>query len=320
MSKILALMKRSRLLIILLPLIYLLSFSPNPQETEQNQTGDPLKVLPSVMRHIKRYYANKSDIDPKAMLISGLGRLERSLDEVLVVFPDGENSTSFRVQVMNDERTFDMIEVNNLDSVTEKIDEVLKFVKPRLVSKEPTTDEIEYAVIDEMLNTLDRHSGIITPQIYREFMIETEGSFGGLGIVIGIRDGQLTVIAPIEGTPAYNAGVKPNDKIVQIEYESTVNMSLIEAVGKLRGPKGTTVNMYIMREGFPEPKKFSLVRDTIKIESVEAYSLGDGIGYIRIRDFQRNTLDSIKASLRSLKKNGSLKGLILDLRGNPGGL
>ena len=313
-------MKRSRLLIIILPLIYLLSFSPNPQETEQNQTGDPLKVLPSVMRHIKRYYANKSDIDPKAMLIAGLGRLERSLDEVLVVFPDGENSTSFRVQVMNDKRTFDLIGVNNLDSVTGKIEEVFNFVKPRLVSKEHTTDEIEYAVIDEMLNTLDRHSGIITPQIYREFMIETEGSFGGLGIVIGIRDGQLTVIAPIEGTPAYKAGVKPNDKIVQIEYESTVNMSLIEAVGKLRGPKGTTVNMYIMREGFPEPKKFSLVRDTIKIESVEAYSLGDGIGYIRIRDFQRNTLDSIKASLRSLKKNGSLKGLILDLRGNPGGL
>src|SRR3989337_3804676 len=108
---------------------------------------------------------------PKAMLIAGLGRLERSLDEVLVEFPYGENSTSFRVQVMNDERTFDMIGVNNLDSVTGKIEEVFNFVKPRLVSTEPTTDEIEYAVIDEMLNTLDRHSGIITPQISRESMI-----------------------------------------------------------------------------------------------------------------------------------------------------
>jgi len=314
-------MKRNRLLIIiLLPLIYLSSLSPNPQESEQNQSRDPLKVLPSVMRHIKKYYANKSAIDPKAMLISGLGRLERNLDEVMVDLPDGENSASFRVQVINDEKTFDMSGVNDLDSLTEKIEEVFKFVKPRLISKDLTPDEIEYAVIDEMLNKLDRHSGVITPQIYREFMIETEGSFGGLGIVIGIRDGQLTVIAPIEGTPAYNAGVKPNDKIVQIEYESTVNMSLIEAVGKLRGPKGTTVNIYIMREGFPDSKKFSIVRDTIKIESVEAYSLGDGIGYIRIRDFQRNTLDSIKASLRSLKKNGSLNGLILDLRGNPGGL
>ncbi|HZX15227.1 MAG TPA: S41 family peptidase, partial [Thermodesulfobacteriota bacterium] len=314
-------MKRNRLLIIILiPLIYLSSLSPNPQESEQNQSRDPLKVLPSVMRHIKKYYANKSAIDPKAMLISGLGRLERNLDEVMVDLPDGENSASFRVQVINDEKTFDMSGVNDLDSLTEKIEEVFKFVKPRLISKDLTPDEIEYAVIDEMLNKLDRHSGVITPQIYREFMIETEGSFGGLGIVIGIRDGQLTVIAPIEGTPAYNAGVKPNDKIVQIEYESTVNMSLIEAVGKLRGPKGTTVNIYIMREGFPDSKKFSIVRDTIKIESVEAYSLGDGIGYIRIRDFQRNTLDSIKASLRSLKKNGSLNGLILDLRGNPGGL
>jgi carboxyl-terminal processing protease len=314
-------MKRNRLLIIILiPLVYLSSLAPTPQESEQNKGVDALNVLPSVTRHIKRYYANKSAIDPKAMLVAGMERLERNLDEVLVEFPDGENSTSFRVQVMNDEKTFDMGGVTNLDALTEKIEEVFSFVKPRIVSKEPSNDEIEYIVIDEMLNTLDRHSGIITPQVYREFMIETEGSFGGLGIVIGIRDGQLTVIAPIEGTPAYNAGIKPNDRIVQIEYESTVNMSLIEAVGKLRGSKGTVVNIYVMREGFPEPKKFSIVRDTIKIESVEAYSLGDGIGYIRIRDFQRNTLESIRASLKSLKKNGNLKGIILDLRGNPGGL
>ncbi|HEY7534634.1 MAG TPA: S41 family peptidase, partial [Thermodesulfobacteriota bacterium] len=321
MSKILTFMKRNRLLIvILIPLIYLSSLSPSSQVSEQNQDGDPLNVLPSVMRNVKRYYVNKSAIDPKAMLIAGLNRLEKSLDEVLVEFPNGGNSSSFKVQVMNDEKTFDMSGVNNLDTLTEKVQEVFNFIKPRLISKELTTAEIEYAVIDEMLNTLDRHSGIITPQIYREFMIETEGSFGGLGIVIGIRDGQLTVISPIEGTPAYNVGIKPNDKIVQIEYESTVNMSLIEAVGKLRGPKGTPVNIYVMRDGFPEPKKFSIVRDTIKIESVEAYSLGDGIGYIRIRDFQRNTLESIKANLRSLKKNGNLKGLIIDLRGNPGGL
>ncbi|MCI0454015.1 MAG: S41 family peptidase [Candidatus Dadabacteria bacterium] len=314
-------MKRNRLLvIILIPLIYLSSFSPRQQESKQNQGVDKLNVLPSVTRHIKRYYANKSAIDPKAMLVAGLERLEKNLDEVLVEFPDGENSASFRVQVMNEGKTFDMSGVNNLDALTEKIEEVFNFVKPRLVSKEPSTDEIEYVVTDEMLNTLDRHSGIITPQVYREFMIETEGSFGGLGIVIGIRDGQLTVIAPIEGTPAYDVGIRPNDRIVQIEYESTVNMSLIEAVGKLRGPKGTVVNIYVMRDGFPEPKKFSITRDTIKIESVEAYSIGDGIGYIRIRDFQRNTLDSIRANLKSLKKNGNLKGIILDLRGNPGGL
>lgn len=315
-------MKKNRLLIIiLLPLLYVSFLSPKPQESRQDQSTDSLKVLPLVMHYVKRYYATQSAIKPKNMLVAGLGRLEKTLDEVLVDFPDGENSPSFRVQVLKDEKTFDMTKVSDLDTLTDTIEEVFQFIRPRLTSKDPSIQEVEYAVIDEMLETLDHHSGIITPQVYKEFMVETEGSFGGLGIVIGIKDGQLTVIAPIEGTPAYNAGIKPNDRIVQIEDESTVNMSLIEAVGKLRGPKGTSANIYIMREGFSEPKKFSIVRDIIKIESVEAYNLGDGVGYIRIRDFQRNTLDSLRAGLKNLKKNdNNLKGIILDLRGNPGGL
>jgi len=322
LSKILNLMKKNRLLIIiLLPLLYVSFLSPKPQESGQDQSADNLKVLPLVMHYVKRYYATQSAIKPKAMLVAGLERLEKTLDEVLVDFPDGENSSSFRVQVLKDEKTFDMTKVSDLDTLTDTMEEVFQFIKPRLVSKDPSIQDVEYAVIDEMLETLDHHSGIITPQVYKEFMVETEGSFGGLGIVIGIKDGQLTVISPIEGTPAYNAGIKPNDRIVQIEDESTVNMSLIEAVGKLRGPKGTIANIHIMREGFPEPKKFSIVRDTIKIESVEAYNLGDGVGYIRIRDFQRNTLDSLRAGLKNLKKNdNNLKGIILDLRGNPGGL
>jgi carboxyl-terminal processing protease len=150
-------------------------------------------------------------------------------------------------------------------------------------------------------------------------MIETEGSFGGLGIVIGVRDGDLTVISPIEGTPAYRAGIKPNDRIVQIASESTVNMSLIEAVSKLRGPKDTEVSIHVMREGFPSPKEFKMMRDTIVIESVEAFELEGGIEYVRIRDFQKNTLDSIVQNLDS-NGTGNPKGIILDLRGNPGGL
>jgi carboxyl-terminal processing protease len=303
-----------------MPLVYISFLSPKPQESGQDQNVDSLRVLPLVMQYVKRYYSPKTAINPKAMLVAGLGRLEKTLDEVLVDFPDGENSSSFRIQVMKDEKNFDMSRIHDIDAATETMKEVFQFIQPRLVSKEPDIKDVEYAVIDEMLETLDHHSGIITPQIYREFMVETEGTFGGLGIVIGIRNGQLTVIAPIEGTPAYNVGIKPNDKIVQIEDESTVNMSLTEAVNKLRGPKGTAVNIYVMRDEFSEPKKYSIVRDTITIESVEAYSLGDGIGYIRIRDFQRNTLESLRASIKTLKKSDNLKGIILDLRGNPGGL
>jgi carboxyl-terminal processing protease len=314
-------MKRNRLLIIIiLPLIYISFLSPKPQDFGQEPNVDNLRVLPLVMHYVKRYYATQSAINPKVMLVAGLGRLEKTLDEVLVDFPDRENSSSFKVQVMGEEKVFDMSKVRDLDTLTDTIQEVFRFITPRLVSKDPSIKDVEYAVIDEMLETLDHHSGIITPQVYREFMVETEGSFGGLGIVIGIKNGQLTVIAPIEGTPAYGVGIKPNDRIVQIEDESTINMSLIEAVGKLRGPKGTSANIYVMREGFSEPKKFSIIRDTIKIESVEDYNLGGGIGYIRIRDFQRNTLESLRASLKDLKKNDNLKGIILDLRGNPGGL
>lgn len=314
-------MKRNQLVVfIFLPVIYLVLLSPKAQHFEERLESDTIGVLPLVMHYVKRYYVDQSAINPKTMLISGLEKLERSVDEVLVDLPSRENSPFFKVQVMNEEKTFDMKGVSDLGSLADRMEEVFTFVVPRLVSKDTKPADIEYAVTDEMLKTLDPYSGIIAPQVYQEFTIETEGSFGGLGIVIGIRDGQLTVIAPIDGTPAHRVGIEPNDRIVQIEDESTVNMSLIEAVGKLRGPKGTVVNIYVMRERLSEPKKFSIVRDTINIESVEAFNLSDGIIYARIRDFQKNTLSSLRESLENFRKNGKVKGLILDLRGNPGGL
>lgn len=321
MRKTLDLIRRNQLIVfVFLLVLYLLLFSPGLQNSEKEIKSSTINVLPLVMRYVNRYYVDQSAINPKAMLTKGLEKLERTLDEVVVDFPQGKNSPFFRVQVMGEEKTFDMKRVNDLYSVADRMEEVFQFITPRLTSREPKAIDVEYAVTDEILKTLDPYSGIITPQVYQEFTIETEGSFGGLGIVIGIRDEQLTVIAPIEGTPAYRAGIKPNDRIVQIEDESTVNMSLIEAVGKLRGPKGTAVNIYIQREGFPEPKRFSIVRDMINIESVEAFNLSDGIVYAKIRDFQKNTLSSLRESLKGFKKSGNLKGLILDLRGNPGGL
>lgn len=280
--------------------------------------ADSLNITNVVMQYVKRYYVDKSVIDPKYMLMKGLGRLEQVVDQVMVDFPDGEDSTQFEVQAVDEKAVFDFTGVNDLDDVTKTMEQVFEFISPHMTGKEPKISDVEYAVLDEMLSTLDPHSGIITPQIYKEFMIETEGSFGGLGIVIGVRDGELTVISPIESTPAYRIGIKPNDKIVQIENESTINMSLIEAVSKLRGPKGTEVSIHVMREGFPEPKEYKIVRDTIVIQSVENFELDNGIQYVRIRDFQKNTLDSIIHYLDSAQND--TKGIILDLRGNPGGL
>jgi carboxyl-terminal processing protease len=313
--------KRNQLLVfIFLPIIYLVLLSPKAQHLEERQQSDAVGVLPLVMHYVKRYYVDQSAINPKSMLISGLEKLERSVDEVLVDLPNAENSLFFKVQVMNEEKTFDMKGVSDLGTVADRMEDVFAFVVPRFASKDAKPSDVEYGVTDEMLKTLDPYSGIIAPQVYQEFTIETEGSFGGLGIVIGIRDGQLTVIAPIDGTPAHRVGIEPNDRIVQIEDESTINMSLIEAVGKLRGPKGTVVSIHVMREGFSEPKKFSIMRDTINIESVETFNLSDGIIYARIRDFQKNTLRSLREDLESFTKKAKVKGLILDLRGNPGGL
>lgn len=319
MKRILRITRYTNILFII-ALAYLFVFSSTFEGFRGETKKANLSILPLVTQYVKRYYVDHSAIHPRLMVVKGLEKLERSLDEVLVDFPEGERSQYFTVQVGNEKKRFDMRRVENITSAADTVEEVFGFIIPRVSLDGKNISDIEYAVVDEMLKTLDPHSGIIPPQVYREFMIETEGSFGGLGIVIGIRDGQLTVIAPIEGTPAYRAGIKPNDRIVQIEDESTINMSLIEAVSKLRGPKGTTVNIYIMREGFSEPKRFSIVRDIIKIESVEAFNLGDGVGYIRIRDFQKNTLSSLEEELNRLKREGNLKGIVLDLRGNPGGL
>jgi len=251
------------------------------------------------------------------MLIEGLNKLESSLDEVLVDFNDPEDSSSFTIQVNNNIKEYNNLEIYDLENVGDVVQDVFAFVIPHLKNEDIETIDIEYVLTDKMLKTLDQHSGIITPEVYKEFMIETEGSFGGLGIVIGIRDGQLTVISPIEGTPAYKAGIKPNDKIVQIENESTINMSLIEAVSKLRGEKGTPVNIFVQRETFTNPKEFQITRDTIRIESVEDFVLDDDILYLRIRDFQKNTLQSLADAI---EKHSEINGVILDLRGNPGGL
>lgn len=319
MGKVFQIIRKTHLHIILIVLLSCIClFSSASHNTETENGIDSLAFLPTVTKYVKKYYVDKDAIHPRTMLVKGMERLENTLDEVLVEFPEGEDSDTFRVQVLNDSRTFKMADIHDLDDLDNRIEEVFRFVTPRLTSDEPKVQEVGYAVTDEMLKTLDPHSGIITPQVYKEFMIETEGSFGGLGIVIGIRDGRLTVISPIEGTPAYNAGIKPNDSIVQIEDESTVNMSLIEAVGKLRGRKGTEVTIYVDREGFSEPKKFKMVRDTINIQSVETFDLEKGVLYVRIRDFQKNTFDSIREALKN--KNGRVRGVILDLRGNPGGL
>ena len=198
--------------------------------------------------------------------------------------------------------------------------QVLDLVERSYV-KEVDAKDLIYGAIQGMLSNLDPHSSFLKPDDYKELQIETKGSFTGIGIEITIRDGVLTVVAPIEGTPAWKAGLKSGDKIIKINGKLTKGMSLIEAVKLLRGPKGTKVTISIMRKGWTELKDITLVRDVIPIKSVRFYTIEPGYGYIRITNFQEKTPQELVKALEKLEKeNNPMKGLIIDLRNNPGGL
>lgn len=184
------------------------------------------------------------------------------------------------------------------------------------------TKEVIYNSIKGMVKGLDPHSSFMTPEEYQEMQIDTKGSFGGIGIEIGMKDNVLTVVAPIEDTPAYKAGLLAGDKIVKIGDKSTKDMSLTQAVGLMRGPKDTPITIHIIREGFDSPRPFTITRAVIKVKSVKWKELGDGIGYVKLVQFQENTTEELEKALKELtaKNNGKLKGLVLDLRNNPGGL
>lgn len=196
--------------------------------------------------------------------------------------------------------------------------EVLSHIRKNYVEEVKTKDLIQGA-IKGMVSSLDPHSGYLTPEAFKELQVETKGEFGGIGIQIGIKDNMLTVIAPIEDTPAYRAGIKAGDRIIKINNESTKNMSIHDAVAKMRGKKGTTLVITILREGMKEAKDFTIVRDIIKIKSVKAKMLQDNIGYIKLTQFQEASAEDLRKALDKLKKEG-MKSLILDLRNDPGGL
>ncbi|MBL7217500.1 MAG: S41 family peptidase [Desulfobacteraceae bacterium] len=197
--------------------------------------------------------------------------------------------------------------------------EVLRQVENSYVEPQDS-QKLIYGAIKGMIQSLDPHSSFMTKEEYKELMTETKGSFSGIGIEITIKDKILTVVSPIEGTPAYKAGMKAGDKIIKVEGESTQDMGIMEAVKKIRGPEGSKVNLTIVREGMGKPLELSITRGVIPLKSVRYYVLSPGIGYIRISNFQSNTSNDLSSALEILDKDGMLKGLIIDLRNNPGGL
>jgi len=190
-----------------------------------------------------------------------------------------------------------------------------QYVEPK------TPKDLIYGSIQGAVSTLDSHSSFMTPEEYRELQIETKGKFSGIGIEITLKDRILTVVSPIEGTPAYRAGLQAGDQIVKINGAPTKNMTLTEAVKSIRGAKGSKVTLTINRQGFVQPKDFVIVREIIPIRSVKARVVDGGIGYIRLANFQDQTDTDLQGYLKKMHQRLTpFKGLILDLRNDPGGL
>jgi carboxyl-terminal processing protease len=282
-----------------------------------------LKVLNRVLLRVKDNYVEPERVDPNKMLIAALDQVQNSIAELVVTFEGGkENPTAIKIHANGASKSFKVKEIESLWEMSFRLQKMFRFVEEHL---EPNADldfrEIEYAAINGMLHTLDPHSTLLPPRHYEEMQTQTGGKFGGLGIVISIRDGELTVMSPIPDTPAAKQGIKAEDKIVRIGEESTVNMNLNEAVGMLRGEPGSPIDIWISRKPWAEPKKFTVTRAIISIESVDSEALGDKIGYVRIKNFQANTHGDLVKHLKGLKdKMGGMQGLVLDMRDNPGGL
>jgi carboxyl-terminal processing protease len=188
--------------------------------------------------------------------------------------------------------------------------------------EKPDSKKLVESMVNGMLTTLDPHSAYLPPEPYKEMTFQISGSFGGVGIELGMKDGRLVVISPIDDTPALRAGIQANDFIVKIDNTSTRGMNTSAAVKLMRGEKGTPVTLAIQRGDSPRPLVFNLIRDIIKIKSLKARTLEQGYGFIRIGQFQERTGSEFMQALKDLKEasGGQLKGLVLDLRFNPGGL
>lgn len=285
-----------------------------------------LRILDWALWNVSKYYVEPKRIDPKAMTMAGLEALENTIAEVLVE-PQGDGKR-VRIRVGTAEQEFQIGEVEALWAVGPHVREVFRFVNRNTELTEDEQRKAEYAIVAGVLGTLDPHTNLLRPHDFAEMKASTKGSFGGLGIEVGMREGAITVIRVIDGNPASKVDMQAGDRIVQISSESTVTMTLNEAVGRLRGAAGTAVVLYVLRDGLERPKKLRITRATIKLDSVigdilhttDANGVAHKVGLVKIpRNFAQTTGKELRTKLDLFEKE-NVDGVVLDLRDNPGGL
>lgn len=275
-----------------------------------------LRVLSKVIHYVKENYVDPKRVRPKEMLLASLEAVEKSVPDVMV---DGSaEQGALKLTVNGKLKEFDISHVDSLWKMSFTLKDIFDFVS-RTMRPVEDSREVEYAAINGMLQTLDPHSVLLRPELYREMKLTTKGEFGGLGFVIQMREGMLTVVKVLPKTPAFRAGIKKDDQILRIGEESTVNMDLNEAVSKLRGPVDSKVTIATLRKNWEKPQQLTVTRAMIAIESVQAKMLSSNIGYVRLKNFQGNTTRDLQNALGDLteqaKQNGSvqgIKGLVLD--------
>ena len=277
-----------------------------------------LEAVNRTLEYIRDRYVDPDRVAPRNMLLAALNRIQEDVAQVIVL-PSGKGEVT--IVVGTEEKKLRVDNVLGPWDVAAKLRQAFGFMQKHLAGTDVDLRSIEYAACNGILRTLDPHSTFLTPDAYKEMNLSTSGHFGGLGIVISIRDQMLTVIRPMPDTPASRAGLLRHDRIMKINNESTLNMPLDDAVKRLRGKEGTKVTVWVAREGAWEgTKEFVLERERIEVKSVLSKRLDGGIGYIRLKQFQATSTAEIREALSSMRDQGEISGLVLDLRGNPGGL
>ncbi len=271
--------------------------------------------------------------DVRPLLQEALHALENGADEIMIEeTPDASapgNGVVYTITIEGQTHKISEREVvdgenpdENLRKLAKVLERVMRFVEGAYKGTPEEVDELRYAMANGLCSVLDPHTNVFSPKEYKEFFVHIEGEICGVGAYIGVRNGRLTIISPLEGTPAQREGVKAEDEIVRIDDESTVSMTTQEAVGRIRGEAGSKVVLWIRRKGHDGLIKKVLVRENVSIPSVRSKLLEGGVGYIKVINFAQNTFRSFITQLNDLRKqHGSeLRGIVLDVRDNPGGL